>query len=624
MSAARHADEISLPSDVQTEDAKSEASVSLPSPVESNDDKDAAASASDAVCCRKRCVEVLREQALQWRVNNVQSLSVKERQEKIFEEIKRVFRENGGESSKSRQLSWTMFGQSVCRGFCQTHCFQSHPGTIDKMIKLVRTGHATLPERAPRLPREAKQSDALDVWFLDVYMHLAEPLAIDDCEVLEADSRNELVEDESHPLYGISLNVERGKGRNAPKKYVNFTKLLDFFEFYVHDTPKEGQVSRSTFQRSYKRWSKYLPFKDVAEGTKCNICARLSEERAQCSTKADRDQVDVERHAHLERVRQDRSVNNRTNKQASQDKVFKPEHKSEQFMKIMLDGMDQAKFCLPRHKTLAGTSEMSKRWRPALHVTGAITWGLQEIYFLMPTSAPKDSNMNCKLLARCLDLAQRKLHPDRCLPDNLIVQVDNTTRESKNQHFGLFLSYLTGKVFKSIECHYLQVSHTKNELDQRFSTLSSLIKQADSIEDLSDLQDYMSKNMTSALKRELIVEIIPNTWNFQTWFAQSGISISGLVSTHLEPHANHLWRFCRRSDIVSGQIDESDLKVAKKDDSDVVLTVKQWMSSVEPSQDPILVLPAETRARLDSAAGPLPDATKRFLSANFEGVSENS
>ena len=146
------------------------------------------------------------------------------------------------------------------------------------------------------------------------------------------------------------------------------------------------------------------------------------------------------RQAHLERVRQDRSVNNRTNKQASQDKVFKPEHKSEQFMKIMLDGMDQAKFCLPRHKTLAGTSEMSKRWRPALHVTGAITWGLQEIYFLMPTSVPKDSNMNCTLLARCLDLAQRKLHPDRCLPDNLIVQVDNTTRESKNQHFGLFLS----------------------------------------------------------------------------------------------------------------------------------------------------------------------------------------
>ena len=265
MSAARHADEISLPSDVQTEGAKSEASVSLPSPVESNDDKDAAASASDAVCCRKRCMEVLREQALQWRVNNMQSLSDKERQEKIFEEVKRVFRENGGESC--RQLSWTMFGQSVCRGFCQTHCFQSHPCTIDKMIKLARKGHATLPERAPRLPREAKQSDALDVWFLEVYLHLAEPLAIDEYQGLEADSRNELVEDESHPLYGISLNVEKGKGRSAPKKYVNFTSILEFFQFYVHDTPTEGQVSRSTFQRSYKRRSKYLPFKDVAEGT---------------------------------------------------------------------------------------------------------------------------------------------------------------------------------------------------------------------------------------------------------------------------------------------------------------------------------------------------------------------
>ena len=115
------------------------------------------------------------------------------------------------------------------------------------------------------------------------------------------------------------------------------------------------------------------------------------------------------------------------------------------------------------------------------------------------------------------------------------MQVDSTPRESKNQHFALFLSFLASSVFKSVECHHLQVSHTKNELDQRFSTLASIIKHAESIEDLGELRDYMQLHMTTALNRKLVVEILQNTWNFRDWLASTGLSLSGLVSTRLNP-----------------------------------------------------------------------------------------
>ena len=76
------------------------------------------------------------------------------------------------------------------------------------------------------------------------------------------------------------------------------------------------------------------------------------------------------------------------------DKQARLRLSKDRYMKIMIDGMDQAKFCLPRNKKLAATSDASKHWKPALHVTGVITWGLQELYFLLPSSVPKDSNTN--------------------------------------------------------------------------------------------------------------------------------------------------------------------------------------------------------------------------------------
>ena len=76
-------------------------------------------------------------------------------------------------------------------------------------------------------------------------------------------------------------------------------------------------------------------------------------------------------------------MNVRGNRMASRAEVFEKAHNDGLFMKVQLDGMDQAKFSLPRLKRLVGTSMLSKIWRPNIHVVGCVVFGMVECYYLM-------------------------------------------------------------------------------------------------------------------------------------------------------------------------------------------------------------------------------------------------
>ena len=314
--------EVSLPPSVGSELSEgSEGEVSLPTSVNGSDEPGPSSGAKAPSCCRNACLEALREKADDLQLK-LRSQSFRERQALIFEEVKRVVKENSARDSDaaapaSGRLKWSMFGAPVCRIFCERHCFQSTPKTLDNMIKHARSGLVELPERGPRLARESKTSDELDVWMLDVYKNLAEPLAVEQSQgslPVASEEQHEIVQDDSHPLYGISVNLDGKKSATVPKRYLNFATAEDLWRFYLLDVPKDSQCSRHTFTLGYKRWKKFMPLKDPGDGTKCSICATLAEQKAQCSSKLEREQVDQDMKAHLERVRGDRSVNNRTNK----------------------------------------------------------------------------------------------------------------------------------------------------------------------------------------------------------------------------------------------------------------------------------------------------------------------
>lgn len=552
-------------------------------------------------CCKRgNCKEKIALEALQEYKLTFDNLTQSDRLAKVYEAVRLVAHETT--KQKASCFQWSILGQSVCRRFWEMVHSVGH-GTLDNMVKLAKAGHPSLPAKAPRMGRASPASTALDAWFLTVYRHLAEPLAIPgsgDMAIVEAGSEVELAEltDVNHPLFLATINAERKDHRvmnlKVPKRFLNFESVVSLYHFYKQDEALDQQVSYKTFNLGWKSWQSFLPLKNAGQQSKCTICANLSERRSSAVDSAERCEIDREKKDHINIVMADRRIAERGNRLAARDDVFKKGENDDLVMKIQLDGMDQSKFSLPRVKRLVGTSLLSKLWRPGMHVSGAIVFGLLEFYGIMPFDTPKDASMNCTLLARILDLTAahlRELGDTYGFPAHLCINVDNTPRESKNSHFAAFLSFLIHKrVFRSICCEYLQVDHTHNELDQRFSSLASFIKSADVLQDPEELQEWMATHMKAAAGRALKVEPVSNTWDFKNWMGQVSLHVEGLTSTHVQPYANHVWKFESRLFVTDEEVEchHPEWQHLEQHPEDVILRVKQFVSSTEWSQKPQL------------------------------------
>ena len=602
-------DAVSLPPSVdegaavddQNEDLDQSSEVSLPASV----DEDTVAS----TCCKKgQCPSKFSKEWLEAYKLKVQSMSLKDRHPHIYQLVKRCHDDTGENASK--KIIWKIEDKPVCRRFWE----QVHgigPGQLDNMVGFAKAGQSQLPSNAPRLGRATSAMNQLDVWFLRLYQELAEPLAIPGSEDIippELDEagnaigqcQHEVVKDVNHPLYALATNASRhvhgqGKDVKVPLRYLNFESVKELWHFYLVDEDIAKQASRDTFNRSWQTWKNYVPLKNAGQQSKCTICAQLSVARTEATEVAVREELDLQKKQHLDVVMADRRVNVRGNKLSESEKVWLKGQNDQLFFKLQLDGMDQAKFSLPRMKRLNGTSLLQKIWRPSMHIVGCLVFGMLEYYAILPSDCPKDSSMNCTIVSRVIDILAEKLRAmgeAHSFPAVMLVNVDNTPRESKNSFFASYLASLISRgLFREIECQYLQCDHTHNELDQRFSTMSSKISKADHLEDPGDLVQYLKDNMTAAAGRDLVVEFLPNTWNFKDWMAGYGLHVQGLTATHCEPYANHVWRFAKRLMIETEDVEnhQPDWQTLEEHPQDIILQVKQFMSSAGLSQKPQLL-----------------------------------
>ena len=88
-----------------------------------------------------------------------------------------------------------------------------------------------------------------------------------------------------------------------------------------------------------------------------------------------------------------------------------------------------------------------------------------------------------------------------------------------------------------------QAGHTHNELDQRFSSVASLLSRAPVLECPCDFVDWIQRHINAPRGRSLLVQVLESTMNFSSWLETVGSKITGLTATHWNPDANHLWRF---------------------------------------------------------------------------------
>jgi hypothetical protein len=68
-------------------------------------------------------------------------------------------------------------------------------------------------------------------------------------------------------------------------------------------------------------------------------------------------------------------------------------------------------------------------------------------------------------------------------PPTLIIQADNTCRETRNQFLVLWASQLvSSSTFRAVQFSFFQTGHTHNQVDARFSQMVHHLQQAQVIE----------------------------------------------------------------------------------------------------------------------------------------------
>jgi hypothetical protein len=141
---------------------------------------------------------------------------------------------------------------------------------------------------------------------------------------------------------------------------------------------------------------------------------------------------------------------------------------SSSVLTVIVDGMDQAKFRVPRR--LIKSKAFEKLTRPALHVHGCWAHGFGYHLAVSDQDCKKDSVSNIEVLSRMLEQIYTT---HKGLPLGLHLEQDNCSRECKNQNMLKWAIKLVGLgVFKWITLAYLRKGHTHIDIDGTYGQIT--------------------------------------------------------------------------------------------------------------------------------------------------------
>ena len=137
---------------------------------------------------------------------------------------------------------------------------------------------------------------------------------------------------------------------------------------------------------------------------------------------------------------------------------YKAKRKPDLYLTIITDGMHQVKTLIPRllelPKRMSNTEQVKTDILGCLIHTGLKEHGKARRVFLDLNQYPHDSNKTINALYLILlELVEQHGR----LPDNLYIQMDNTSRENKNQYVLTYMALLVKlKLFKKV-CGFMLI-----------------------------------------------------------------------------------------------------------------------------------------------------------------------
>ena len=144
-------------------------------------------------------------------------------------------------------------------------------------------------------------------------------------------------------------------------------------------------------------------------------------------------------------------------------------------LSLCIDGADQSDHALPHVQEKSHTS--SEAYKAKVHVTGVIAHGRDTYVYTCPSHVKFGHNMTIQAIWDTIVDIQRR---DGQLPENLYLQLDNTSRQNKGRFLTAFSELLVAAgLFKHIKVCFLPVGHTHEDIDQFFSRIAIRLRKYD-------------------------------------------------------------------------------------------------------------------------------------------------
>lgn len=235
---------------------------------------------------------------------------------------------------------------------------------------------------------------------------------------------------EKQEKFSLVLNTNRLESEE--ERWLPPGCMRDYYEQFrqTHDC-SDHPASFTTFWRVWRQDFGFLRFRPYSSHSLCNTCMRYKLMLKELSQ-------------HL-RARQLQHVHLANHLKAQyNDRIKYWELRGASRLRgpfevtIVIDGMDQAKFCYPR-STYFQTKELQSLNRPRAHITGLIAHGQFVMFFTSPSDTLKDASAHVDMIAHSLQVLSESMDLGKLTVN---IQSDNTPREVKNNIVLRFLSML--------------------------------------------------------------------------------------------------------------------------------------------------------------------------------------
>ena len=212
---------------------------------------------------------------------------------------------------------------------------------------------------------------------------------------------------------------------------------------------------------------------------------------------------------------------------------------------MIIDGMDQSKFCWPRAPFFTN-HEFDGFVRPRLHITGVLVHGYFSMLTISHTDISKSGSTTVDLVAHILT----ELHQlGVSLSDaHVHCQLDNTASTNKNNTLLLFLAAMVAAgLICTFTANFLRVGHTHEDMDQFFGELAKWVKKrlhyAQCLAEFKVSLDSFLKHVHRPYEKQTRVRIVDQVRDWKHFLEGMQKSVSGIMG----PTAPRVFEMARAS-----------------------------------------------------------------------------